>query len=116
MDSNQIQHTEFSFPISLEMQDFLESINKFSEDYTNYINESKYTIDSCSSEDEAAIQNMRLIYYHMHIENDKLKEFIDELKYFTYDKRWVTYGPSPLHSSNEYPTYQTFNNFSSTIA
>lgn len=109
------QQPDFSFPISLEMQEFINNVDKFSKDYAKYINESKFSIGSNSSEEEIAIQNMRLMYFHMRIENDKLKEFIDQTKYHSFDKRLVTYGPTPLHKSDEYPVYQTFNNFSSTI-
>lgn len=109
------QQSNFTFPISLEMQEFIKEVDKFSEDYNKYINESKFSIESNSSEDEIAIQNMRLMYLHMRIENDKLKELIDQTKYHSFDRRWITYGPTPLHATDEYPMYQTFNNFSSTI-
>ena len=105
----------YSFPLSFEMQEFLNDIGQFSEQYSAYINENKFSIDLESSEEEITIQNLRLIYYHMRIENDKLKEFIDQIKYFSSNKQFVTNGPIPLHKSPEYPIYQTFNNYTSTI-
>lgn len=100
--------------LSLEMRDFLASIDQFSSDYNDYISKSAFKVSANLLEEDIQIRNLQLIYLHLHEENERLKNYIEEIQFNTSESHSVTFGPPPIKASSEYPKFQTFSGYSQT--
>ena len=110
-----MSNNAFDFPMSSDLQNYIDSCEKFSQANKEYYASTNTEINTELSKEDLEILQLQITYCQMHSEVEKLRELLKALKFHSPALKTVSFLPKPMAASPDYPICQSFDGYTEEV-